>query len=97
MHHFETIGAVSQLVVEEMAVGGRQKAGTDYCISISGIAGPGGGTEDKPVGTVWIAVASVNRVVAKKFIFNDSRTRVIDRAVLSALNMLRNAILLQEN
>lgn len=96
MQHFETVGAVSKEVVEEMAVGGRQKAGTDFCVALSGIAGPGGGSEEKPVGTVWIAVASVNRVVAKKFLFNDSRARVIDRAVLSALNMLRNELVLQD-
>ncbi len=97
MHHFLIVGAVSKEVVEEMAVGGRLKAGTDFCVALSGIAGPDGGTEDKPVGTVWIAVASVNRVVAKKFLFNDSRARVIDRAVLSALNMLRNEIVAGNN
>ncbi len=96
MQHFETVGAVSQEVVTEMAKGGRNKAGTDYCVALSGIAGPDGGSIEKPVGTVWIAVASNERVVAKKFLFNDNRLRIIDRAVLSAMNMLRNEINLSD-
>ena len=59
-------GAVSQQVVEQMAEGVRNKLHTDYGISTSGIAGPNGGTKEKPVGTVWIAVSSKNRVISRK-------------------------------
>ncbi|HKK10506.1 MAG TPA: competence/damage-inducible protein A [Bacteroidales bacterium] len=82
-------GAVSQLVVEKMASGARQLLKTDFAIATSGIAGPDGGTEDKPVGTVWIAVASGKEVRSKKFRFGNNRERNIERSVLSALNMLR--------
>lgn len=92
--HFNTVGAVSEEVVREMAIGGKNKLNVDYCVSISGISGPDGGTEEKPVGTVWIGIASPKRVVAKKFLFSDNRERNISRTVLSALNMLRNEILL---
>ncbi|MBX2947913.1 MAG: competence/damage-inducible protein A [Crocinitomicaceae bacterium] len=91
--HFTTVGAVSEEVVREMAAGGKNKLNVDYCVSISGIAGPDGGTEEKPVGTVWIGIASPKRVVAKRFLFSDNRERVINRTVLSALNFLRNEIL----
>lgn len=89
----DTVGAVSQEVVEQMAIGGRKKLEVDYCISTSGIAGPTGGTEDKPVGTVWIAIASENRVFSKKFRFGSDRIRNIDVAVSTALNLLRCEIL----
>lgn len=90
--HFTTVGAVSEEVVKEMASGGKSKLHVDYCVSVSGIAGPSGGTDEKPVGTVWIAVASPKRIVTRKFLFSDNRERHIHRTVLSALNMLRNEI-----
>lgn len=86
-------GPVCQEVVKQMAQNGRLKLGVDFCISTSGIAGPEGGTEKNPVGTVWIAVASKSRVVAKKFSFGDNRERTIQMAVLSALNLLRCEVL----
>lgn len=85
----EEFGAVSEEVVSEMAVGGRQLMGTDYCIATSGIAGPDGGTEEKPVGTVWIAIAGPKGVMAKQFLFEKDRQRNIQRSVLTALNLLR--------
>jgi nicotinamide-nucleotide amidase len=91
--HFTTVGAVSEEVVLEMAAGGKDKLNVDYCVSISGIAGPDGATDEKPVGTVWIAIASPKRVVAKKFLFENNRERNINRTVLTALNFLRNEIL----
>jgi nicotinamide-nucleotide amidase len=82
-------GAVSKKVVEKMAVGSRLLFGTDFAIATSGIAGPAGGTETKPVGTVWIAVASPVRVISQRFLFGDNRERNIIRASLTSLNMLR--------
>lgn len=89
MHDIETQGAVSETVVRQMAEGGREALGVDFCIAASGIAGPGGGTEDKPVGTVWIGIAGPNGTLAKKFLFGDNRERNILRTVQTALNLLR--------
>jgi nicotinamide-nucleotide amidase len=85
----ERVGAVSEEVAKQMAENGRKALGVDYCLATTGIAGPDGGTEEKPVGTVWIAVASENGVKAKKFLFGNHRQRNIDMTVLTALNMLR--------
>jgi nicotinamide-nucleotide amidase len=82
-------GAVSETVVRQMAEGGRSTLDVDYCIAASGIAGPGGGTEDKPVGTVWIGVAGPNGTFAQKFLFGSQRDKNIERTVLTALNLLR--------
>ena len=81
-------GAVSEQVVKAMAKNVREKLGADYAISTSGIAGPSGGSEEKPVGTIWIAIASKNGVEAKVFQFGDNRERNIVRSAQSALMML---------
>ena len=85
----DSYGAVSQQVVEQMAIGGREKMNADYCLSTSGIAGPDGGTEEKPVGTVWIALAGKEGVQSKLLHLGEHRFRNIRRSALSALNMLR--------
>jgi len=85
----EQFGAVSQQVVELMATGARQRFSTDYALAVSGIAGPDGGTPDKPVGTVWIALASEHGVQSHLFYFGEHRGRNIRRSALAALNMLR--------
>ncbi len=82
-------GAVSKEVVESMALGARKLMNTDFAIATSGIAGPDGGTEDKPVGTVWIAVANSHSVVSKVLNFGNNRERTIIRATQTALNILR--------
>lgn len=82
-------GAVSKQVVEQMALGSNKQFNTDYSIASSGIAGPNGGSDEKPVGTVWIAVANKNRVISKKLTLGDNRERNILISSLSALNMLR--------
>ena len=82
-------GAVSKEVVEAMAAGARQVLNTDYAIATSGIAGPEGGTTEKPVGTVWIAVAGPNSVFSKVYNFANNRERNIIRSGQTALNMLR--------
>ncbi|RPG82238.1 MAG: competence/damage-inducible protein A [Crocinitomicaceae bacterium TMED135] len=86
-------GAVSQQVVEQMAEGVRNKFHTDYGISTSGIAGPSGGTKEKPVGTVWIAVASKNRIVSKKIKLGYNRERNMYVSSISVLNLLRLELL----
>jgi len=82
-------GAVSQQVVEEMAEGVRKALNVDYAIATSGIAGPDGGTAEKPVGTVWIAIATPEGVTSGKFNFANNRERNIIRSSQTALNMLR--------
>lgn len=89
----ETHGAVSQQVVESMAKGVMLQLGSDYGIATSGIAGPTGGTPEKPVGTVWVAVSSKQGVVSERFNFGSDRERNILRSSVSALNMLRLLIL----
>tara|TARA_B100000809_G_scaffold266402_1_gene328956 strand:- start:3348 stop:4580 length:1233 start_codon:yes stop_codon:yes gene_type:complete len=87
--NIEQYGAVSQQVVEQMAVGVQQKMKTDYAIATSGIAGPTGGSEEKPVGTVWIAIATPAGVISKKYQFGKLRDVNIERAAMTALGMLR--------
>lgn len=86
-------GAVSEEVVLAMVESVKKKFGTDCAIATSGIAGPGGGTPEKPVGTVWIGIALPGRIFAKKVILGDNRLRTIQVASETALNMLRKAIL----
>jgi nicotinamide-nucleotide amidase len=84
-----SVGAVSEECVREMLEGLLTTAGTTYGIAVSGIAGPDGGTDDKPVGTVWIAVGSKEKIIAKRFQFFPSRTENIRVFSNAALNMLR--------
>jgi len=90
---FETVGSVSREVVEQMAQSIIKKFNSDYAIAISGIAGPNGGTAEKPVGTVWIAVANKEKVLALKFLFGDNRGRNIVMTANAAINLLRKLIL----
>ncbi len=87
-------GAVSKEVVSEMAIAAQTMFDVDYAIATSGIAGPDGGTADKPVGTTWIAIATPEEVFAKQFTFGDSRDRNIRRTALQALNMLRKKLIM---
>ena len=86
-------GAVSQQVVEQMAANVLKKFDVDYSIATSGIAGPTGGSIEKPVGTVWIAVASKDKVVSQLYLMGNNRERTIERTSLTALMMLRKMIL----
>lgn len=86
-------GAVSREVVEKMASGALNIFGADYAVATSGIAGPDGGSESKPVGTVWIAVASNYDVVSEKHVFTSDRITNIRRFSLAAMNLLRKQIL----
>lgn len=89
----EQYGAVSQQTAEEMARGVRECFGTDYAIATTGIAGPDGGTEAKPVGTVWIAVADRQGAEARCFSFGEGRERTVMRASYQALRWLQQKIL----
>jgi nicotinamide-nucleotide amidase len=86
-------GAVSQDVVREMAISARRILESDYAVATSGIAGPDGGTEKKPVGTVWIAVASESGTITEHRVFGNDRTTNIKRFSLAALNLLRKQII----
>jgi len=85
----EKYGAVSEQVAEVMAKGAREKAGTDFTIATTGIAGPEGGSEQKPVGLVYIAVSSEKGCQRKRFIFSHTRETIRQRTAQMALNMLR--------
>jgi nicotinamide-nucleotide amidase len=86
-------GAVSREVVEKMALESCKQLESDFSIATSGIAGPGGGTEEKPVGTVWIAVAGMGNVTSQQFNFGNDRERNIIRTGQNALFMLRKLII----
>ena len=86
-------GAVSQATVEAMVRGALSQLDTDYVIATSGIMGPDGGTPEKPVGTVWIAVGDHQNILAQKFSFRFDRERNIELTATTALNQLRKFIL----
>jgi nicotinamide-nucleotide amidase len=86
-------GAVSEPVVVEMVKGALQTIGTDYAIAVSGIMGPDGGSEEKPVGTVWVAVGNKEKQVTQKFHFRFNRQRNIQLTAVNALNMMRKFVL----
>lgn len=86
-------GAVSESVACAMAAGARLNAGADYALSVTGIAGPDGGTAEKPVGTVWIGLAGPTVEHARRFVFTGDREMIRDRAAKMALTVLRFALL----
>ena len=88
----EMHGAVSEECVREMAEGVKRALNTTYSIATSGVAGPGGGTQEKPVGMVWVAVAGPNGTLSHKFMFKGTRELNIERFASSALNLFRLAI-----
>jgi nicotinamide-nucleotide amidase len=87
---FETVGAVSEQVVSQMAIGVRERLQTDYSIAVSGVAGPAGGSDEKPVGTVVIGVASETETIVKTFHFHGERINVIGRSANMAFAMLKD-------
>ncbi|MDI9497827.1 MAG: competence/damage-inducible protein A [Bacillota bacterium] len=89
----EREGAVSEAVVLAMAAGGRERTGSDYCLAVSGIAGPGGAAPGKPVGTVWIALASPEGSEARLLDQSGDRTKIRGSTVVRCLDLLRHALL----
>jgi nicotinamide-nucleotide amidase len=92
----ERQGAVSQPVAEAMASGVRALLSTDFALSTTGIAGPGGGSVEKPVGLVWMAIAGPQGVKSEKQIFSGNREQIRAQAIERSLQML-NAALIQSN
>lgn len=89
----EQHGAVSEETVLEMASGGAKAANADICVSISGIAGPDGGTKEKPVGLVYMCCYCKGKTYVERNLYTGNRSKVREYAVASALTLLRNAIL----
>jgi len=88
----EQYSVVSQPVVEGMAKGVQELMEADFGLATTGVAGPGGGTDENPVGTVWIGLATHEKVVSKRFNFGKDRENVINRATIAAYEMLREEL-----
>jgi len=86
-------GAVSQAVAEEMARGVRERFSAEISMAVTGIAGPAGGTSEKPVGTTWIAISTADSTRAEKFSFGEHRGRNIHKAAIAGLFMLRSELI----
>lgn len=88
----DSVGAVSEETVRQMVTGALAALDTEYAVATSGIMGPGGGTPEKPVGTVWIAAGNKKRIITECFHLRYDRSRNIEMAATFALNMLRKVI-----
>lgn len=88
----EHYGAVSEPVATAMAVGALNHSHADYSISVTGVAGPGGGSDEKPVGTVWIGTASQNQTCAQKFLFDGDREMIRLMTMHKAIEQLLHLI-----
>jgi PncC family amidohydrolase len=86
-------GAVSQPVVEQMAQSVLRLTAADVAAATSGVAGPDGGTPDKPVGTVWICVCTKDKLISRKYNFSTFRDRNITRASLAGLSMIKEILI----
>ena len=89
----QQFGAVSENTVKEMLLGALKQLDSNYAIAVSGIMGPDGGTDEKPVGTVWVAVGNSQKIITQKFHFRFNRLQNIHLTALNALNLLRKFLL----
>lgn len=88
----EDYGAVSEPVATAMASGALHHSRADYAVAVTGVAGPGGGVEEKPVGTVWIAVASSEQLVARLYQFDGDRAAVRNATLIAAIELLLDLV-----
>ena len=93
----ESFGVVSEETVCEMVKGAMETLNTDYAIATSGVAGPGGGTHELPVGTIWIAVGSRNKIVTMKLEGDEGRDQNIAKATKMTLHLLRDLLKEEQN
>lgn len=93
----DTYGAVSEETIKEMVNGAMQTLNTDYAVATSGIAGPAGGTPDKPVGTIWVAAGNKENVITAKLSEDDGREKNIQAATAKALQLLLELCQNKEN
>ena len=93
----DTYGAVSEETIKEMVNGAMQTLNTDYAVAASGIAGPAGGTPDKPVGTIWVAAGNKENVITAKLSEDDGREKNIQAATAKALQLLLELCQNKEN
>ena len=89
--------AVSEETAVQMAEGGAAAAGTDVCVSITGIAGPEGGTPEKPVGLVYMACCVKGKTVVKRYQFKGNRAKIREQSTVKALDLVRLCVLEYEN
>ncbi|HEX8547362.1 MAG TPA: CinA family protein, partial [Cytophagaceae bacterium] len=88
----ETYGAVSENTVKEMAIGAREKFGSDIGVATTGLAGPTGGSEHLPVGTIWIGYSDKNQTIAKKLLLGSDRDINIKITAIALLNFIRQTL-----
>ena len=88
----EDYGAVSEAVATAMASGALRHSRADFSVSVTGVAGPGGGSDDKPVGTVWIALASAEKMIAKRYQFDGDRQAVRVATMQTAIELLLDLV-----
>ncbi len=88
----EDYGAVSEAVATAMASGALRHSRADFSVAVTGVAGPGGGSDDKPVGTVWIAVASSEQMIAKRYQFEGDRQAVRGATMQTAIELLLDLV-----
>ena len=86
-------GAVSEVVVREMALGALEKSGSDYAVAVSGVAGPEGGSDDKPVGTVWIAWGTQDNIKVQCLRYNLERKQFQSMVAAICLDLIRRDIM----
>lgn len=97
MSLIDQYGAVSEAVVSAMLNGALEHSAAGYAIAVTGVAGPGGGSDDKPVGTVWIAVGSEEHQLVRRYVFDGDRDAVRQATLVTALETLTNMLSIGTN